>query len=396
MYYDYIGINLAPMLGIVFLSTFLFINSDIEPKIKRLFFGIIAVQFCELICFSMELHYSGLPTFHAERTVLSIIGYSIRPLLLHLILEISLRDNPRIRIYRILSYLIILTNFLVVSTALYADWSFGYTADNQFYRGALGFAPHAAGIILQIMIIIANVINIKRKERFEFILLFFLMISVMIAMVLEGTSRNLGIARSIINLCIIFYYMYFQSQEYRHLIREELSLRKTLEYEISLDNLTGLLNKKTFATQSNLILHAPDTESVLLIFMDLDKFKDINDTFGHVFGDDVLIEAAQFLKSIFRKGDLVSRFGGDEFCIFVANMPTEFLEKQLNYILDSLRLSYTRDGTTISISTSIGAVYCDNRSKFDFESLLGIADSALYESKESGRDRYTLKMIGES
>jgi diguanylate cyclase (GGDEF)-like protein len=127
-----------------------------------------------------------------------------------------------------------------------------------------------------------------------------------------------------------------------------------------------------------------------LVFVDLDHFKNLNDTLGHSIGDVAIKETAVRLQVLFANVDLVSRFGGDEFCIFVWDIPRFKLMDKLERLLKILRKSYTDGRLSVETTASVGAVYCNNEA-IDFDTMLGVADKALYEAKENGRDQYILK-----
>ena len=125
----------------------------------------------------------------------------------------------------------------------------------------------------------------------------------------------------------------------------------------------------------------------MLIF-DLDNFKQINDNLGHPEGDKVLKIIGNLLKSEFRKGDIIARFGGDEFVVFISNnIPIKTLEGKLKTLLDNIRknLSYYYDN--LKVSASIGVAYINNEIN-KYEDLYICTDVALYIAKELGKDRY--------
>ena len=103
----------------------------------------------------------------------------------------------------------------------------------------------------------------------------------------------------------------------------EVKEKEQLEIQSRTDGLTGLLNKRTFHEETVAYLDAASAAATGMIFVDLDHFKDVNDTLGHAMGDYAIQKAARKLQVIFANYDLVSRFGGDEYCIFVKDIPKE-------------------------------------------------------------------------
>jgi diguanylate cyclase (GGDEF)-like protein len=156
------------------------------------------------------------------------------------------------------------------------------------------------------------------------------------------------------------------------------------------DHLTGLPNRVLFNEELQRALARAErhTRPVTLFFMDLDRFKNINDTLGHQFGDRVLQEAAKRLAGCVREGDIIARLGGDEFVLLVEELGdpaalSEIARKLLAAVADMGRI----DGQELSVSLSIGicAFPADSR---DAKGLLAGADIAMYRAKEQGRSGF--------
>jgi diguanylate cyclase (GGDEF)-like protein len=156
------------------------------------------------------------------------------------------------------------------------------------------------------------------------------------------------------------------------------------------DHLTGLPNRVLFNEELQRALARAErhARSVTLFFMDLDRFKNINDTLGHQFGDRVLQEAAKRLSSCVREGDIIARLGGDEFVLLVEELGdppalAEIARKLLAAVADLGAI----DGQDLNVSLSIGicAYPTDCR---DAKTLLAGADIAMYRAKDQGRNRF--------
>ncbi len=161
-----------------------------------------------------------------------------------------------------------------------------------------------------------------------------------------------------------------------------------LKYQASMDALTGLMNRSAMEEymKDRLSDRLPDDMIVMLI-IDLDDFKHINDTYGHPCGDKALTEVAQLLKHLFRKGDGIGRIGGDEFMVVFSlkqNLPA--VKKKLEKLAGSAP-SFLWDSAHIQLHFSIGAAICENDS---YEQLYERADRALYETKQCCKGGYTL------
>jgi len=168
--------------------------------------------------------------------------------------------------------------------------------------------------------------------------------------------------------------------------------QEVLQHMIHYDALTLLPNRVLLADRfTQALAHSKRLESQLAVcFLDLDDFKPINDLYGHVIGDDLLIEVAQRIKSIVRDEDTASRLGGDEFVLLLGDI-TKFsqCEQLLNRLLASLSQPFQINELSLTISASIGVtVYPADNS--DLDTLMRHADQAMYQAKQLGRNQYYL------
>jgi diguanylate cyclase (GGDEF)-like protein len=158
------------------------------------------------------------------------------------------------------------------------------------------------------------------------------------------------------------------------------------------DTLTGLPNRQLFLDRLNLaIAHAHRTAQRLAVFfLDLDRFKIINDSLGHAIGDRLLQAISQRLVALLREGDTVTRIGGDEFTILVPHLqhPDDAIVVARK-VRDTLKHPIELDGRELYVSTSIGISLYPNDGE-DATSLLRNADAAMYRAKAQGRDTFRL------
>lgn len=155
------------------------------------------------------------------------------------------------------------------------------------------------------------------------------------------------------------------------------------------DPLTGLPNRLLFNDRlENAIEQAlRNKQRCLLLFLDLDGFKVINDTLGHAIGDALLRTVGDRLKNVLRSSDTVARLGGDEFVILAGSTNPDYAAQLAQKILEQLRLPILVAGRSLSISGSLGiAVFPDNGA--DTQQLMRAADMAMYTAKAEGRNRY--------
>lgn len=162
-----------------------------------------------------------------------------------------------------------------------------------------------------------------------------------------------------------------------------------MEMRSELDIMTGIYNKGTVISNIKEKLKKLENTSLgIFIILDVDYFKVINDSYGHLYGDTVLIRVAEILMNSFRKKGIVGRFGGDEFCILVYGIQSlEELEdelKKLRHLINGIEIP---DKKGKKITCSVGISYTMGNEK-TFERLYHEADTALYTVKNSGRDGY--------
>ncbi len=174
----------------------------------------------------------------------------------------------------------------------------------------------------------------------------------------------------------------------------EVKEKERLELQSRTDGLTGLINKQTFEEEVIKFLISNVTMGSALVFIDMDHFKEVNDKFGHSMGDRAIRDTALKLQIIFANCDLVSRFGGDEYCIFVKNIPRDTLIDKLAWAVEKLKETYSDGDTVVHLTASIGVAYC-MADKADYMTLLEAADNSLYAAKEMGRSRYIIRDIWE-
>ncbi|BCH12852.1 diguanylate cyclase (plasmid) [Mesorhizobium sp. 131-3-5] len=170
--------------------------------------------------------------------------------------------------------------------------------------------------------------------------------------------------------------------------------RKRAEEEIHFlahhDPLTKLPNRTSFneKLEAELTAHLDTERCLAVLFLDLDRFKEINDLFGHLVGDAVLQCVAEKIRGVLKPGQMVARLGGDEFAVIVPGLPSAgYATRTAEAILDAFNDTGGNLPAGVTIGTSIGIAVFPNDAP-DRETLLSHADAALYEAKMQGRGLY--------
>ncbi|MCD8513957.1 MAG: EAL domain-containing protein [Nitrincola sp.] len=167
--------------------------------------------------------------------------------------------------------------------------------------------------------------------------------------------------------------------------------QKQLEFMAHYDALTGLPNRVLLADrlQQAMAQAIRRKNKVAVVFLDLDGFKNINDSHDHEFGDLLLIHIANKMKSVMRDGDTLARFGGDEFVAVLLDFPNfasslPVLERLLHTCAEPVTIK----GRKISVTASIGVSYFPQEEELDADQLIRQADQAMYQAKQTGKNHY--------
>ena len=175
-------------------------------------------------------------------------------------------------------------------------------------------------------------------------------------------------------------------------------MARQLEQRAAMDGKTGLLNAAAWHDKAERALRRAQRQGAAagVLILDLDHFKSVNDTYGHLAGDEVLAAVAATLRAEVREGDVVGRFGGEEFVVLLRDLDlTSAGRRQMATIAERIRARvaelavavHTPDGplTIDGVSTSVGAVFDLGRT-CTLQQVLGAADAALYSAKRDGRN----------
>ncbi len=174
-------------------------------------------------------------------------------------------------------------------------------------------------------------------------------------------------------------------------------LARRLRYQASHDSLTNLINRSEFERKvRKQILEAKSRQKISsLVYIDLDRFKMINDLYGHAAGDELLIQFSNLVKSRLRGSDVLARLGGDEFALLLPDCSLKQAEEKANEILSTVRnFKFIWEQKSFNVEASFGVAEI-NEKCFDLSYALSAADSACYLAKESGRNCVRIFRVGD-
>lgn len=176
-------------------------------------------------------------------------------------------------------------------------------------------------------------------------------------------------------------------QQFVKQLYQEKNEKNSISKEAMRDGLTGLLNRRSFDRQVEGYISERRRGALFLI--DMDYFKNVNDTLGHINGDEALKMLAESLKIVFAKG-LSGRYGGDEFIAFVTDyLNDEDIERKADSLCRMMDKDFEKEGKKVHLSVSVGVASTIGIN--DYSELYMKADKALYYSKEHGKNKYTLE-----
>jgi len=178
------------------------------------------------------------------------------------------------------------------------------------------------------------------------------------------------------------------------LLRDLEESHKELELQASQDHMTKLYNRRYFSEISTKVMQLAvrNKKPLSVLMLDIDKFKNINDTYGHPVGDEVIISLANTLKDISRLSDIACRFGGEEFLVLLPETSSEgamVIGEKIRKRVEELVITPQSD-INIQFTISIGVSEFNREDELNLELSIHRADEALYEAKKGGRNRVCL------
>lgn len=168
---------------------------------------------------------------------------------------------------------------------------------------------------------------------------------------------------------------------------EIMRRNEVLETKVILDPLTGLYNRSYLMKMSGQYTNGQNTQVECVLFMDLDGFKSINDSYGHEIGDQILQETSRRLRNLLRDTDVICRYGGDEFIAVIVTDEPDGILPIADRMIRTIGQPYHKDGASYQIGMSIG-IAVSNVNAESMETLIKTSDEAMYIAKKNGGNQY--------
>ncbi|EFE97290.1 diguanylate cyclase (GGDEF) domain protein [Serratia odorifera DSM 4582] len=172
-------------------------------------------------------------------------------------------------------------------------------------------------------------------------------------------------------------------------ITEERHAQERLRVLANTDIITGLPNRNAIQDKIIQAIEARATSSVGLVYLDLDNFKKVNDAYGHMFGDRLLVEVSRAILDCLNHGEVLARLGGDEFLVLVYQADRVMLQELAQRIIDRLKTPFRIGLIEVYTGCSIGIALCPEHGD-DLDGLIRSADTAMYVAKELGKRTFTV------
>jgi len=341
---------------------------------ERLFLYLLASNALILILDSCTWILDGNPSGWAHPVDLGIVSvyYALNPLpclLWSLYADYQIHHSEQ-RMYQLWRFLTIpaLTVIILASASPFTNWLFYFDAANVYHRGTMFLLVPLVCYAYLIFTFVEILLNKSRIKTEEFIALLIFAIPPSIGGVLQAMYYGLSLLWISVTLSLLIIFIYVQNKQ------------------LAVDHLTGLYNRRqldTFLSEHEKSRTSDSRKLLAGIMIDLDRFKSINDLYGHATGDQALEETNQILRSSLRKDDFISRWGGDEFAAFMEIDQPEDLPRAIARIQDDLEHFNKSSGLPYQLGFSMGFDIYDPHSGMSLHQFLKHIDQKMYADKES-------------
>ncbi len=390
-------------MGMAVIATLLlgmYLSNQMSERRGRIVVLLLGLIFLQQACDMVNWLCEGKPAYAGLLLLVNCAIFVVADLtaLVFCYYAISLIGRNSKGIRRLLVVLVALCAVFVVMNLLNLRTEMFYGVDDAgcYYRAPLYLVTHIyhfAVMIVAVWIALREPSLSSRHKLALFTYAFMPFAAVVFQVFVYGLSAVTYCAMTL-SMLLIFITVHLRSvakleQADRELTKTRRAYLETLNSAVT-DDLTGVLVRKVLVKQVEDTLSSQRSTGCSLWMLDLDRFKDVNDQFGHAMGDEVLKAVAERLDTLFPQQVSVARYGGDEFCVFLPQVTLEETYQYLRYAIAALNFVCESGGKQVKVMASIGAAFAAPDSAATCESLFTRADEALYHSKNNGRGQYSL------
>lgn len=377
--YDFITRNFVPVVGCLMMFAFVMKNDRLTRRRRRAFMVTLALFALSLFFRNADYITSNYEEFTIRRSVYSAFGYCTRAMMVYALLgtDLNLKRKRTRRIFVILGIPLIFTVFSAFS--VFFTEKVYYFENNAFKSGPFSWLNYSALIIYLVVVCAIGILDVILKRFRHCTMIFGTMVLMSTAIAFEYFSFPPFLSECATTMALMVYMIFFQNSEF-------LSQNRQLKRQALIDGLTGLFNRTGYNELFAQLAKENDLMVGMLV-LDIDHFKQINDTYGHDVGDRILKNVAKLLKVTFRATDFVIRYGGDEFVVIMVGI-TESLGFVVKNKIESINVQLENPISNIpKCSVSAGVAFSERGIS---EKLFKQADTALYQTKNTTKRSCTL------
>ena len=351
MLFSIIQNNYACILVGVLFAAFVLMDNSFEKRVETYFLVSIAISICLVVVDSLELVEAELSYPTALRKIFSAIGYAMRPgtaIMMVFIMNRNSRNRRSAAIMRLM-LLPFAVNAVCSVVSIFNGCVFGYTADNVFFRGPLGLMPFVVAGFYVVSMVVFTLTSLRNRHAGENIVVVIVAALCMGGSLMEAVFEFDGVLNTACAIGTVFYYLYLHVCIY------------------AVDQLTNTYNRRIFYLDMEKLgkMHA------VVVGVDLNNLKMINDRHGHAAGDTALVTLADVLKKDLPVGCTLYRTGGDEFSLICRHMEMDKAEKLMRERMEAM------ENTPYSFAYGC-AGYCSSRY---VDAVCNEADAKMYAMK---------------
>lgn len=352
------------VIALFFLYGLLHTNNLLSSHRKRAFiFGIIIAVLVILSEVGTILVFDGAVELRGLNIMFNVLGFALTPLIP--IALISIFDTKAMQRHLILLLPSLVNIFIVVLSPIYG-WIFFVDANNLYSRGSY-FYIFIIIYIINIVLLAISTIRLCEKSLYPIKWkILFLTVFTIVGTSIQLVFPSIHASWHCVTLSLLILYILLS------------------EFDGSFDTLTGLYNRAAFDKSTKQLT---DKKRFAIIAMDINEFKEINDTHGHDYGDIVLKEVASIIKESFSDDCSWFRIGGDEFCVICMDTNVESLKSNLKSMVN--RLSKKRIDDSWLPTVSYGYSIYKGEQPFVFQNLMNEADAQMYFFKKQLKEKTT-------
>lgn len=315
MIHEIIQFNFSPVVLCVLFAAYVLIDRCFEDKIRYLFLSAVGIILIVLLIDDIEWIEKERAYATTLRYIETSAGYILRPLIAIIVTAIFVESNKRNigRVGKILFLIPLVINTVIVISNTWTDWVYTYNDQNQFVRGPLGYITFVVGFFYMGYMVSISIMYFKQRKKGEVAVIIMMALLCVVGTMLESLYLFTGFLAGVSIIGTVLYYLYLHVSIY------------------SFDSLTGAYNRRIFDLDIKKI-----NEPVIIVSMDLNHLKEVNDSQGHHKGDEFIIAFSREVIRHKAKRTQFYRIGGDEFILVVKNLSEEQVYKRIELIEENL------------------------------------------------------------